>query len=575
MEKILESIGIIRVPENNEEPDTESPFKLPISYLAKEHLHELKPHVAADLELDTTMYPILLENTTGFMKDLIPRMHRQYTTDPEYIRNTQELLSTVAAPSAPVNETNLIEIYNALYKDPRFLEKHNYMEWTILEYMNHSSLYLQIIAAVQLVSPALSLMMPLLFIIFPIIILLISGVKFTLSTYLECLKNVASSHFIGKMMSAKSTGYMITMFLLYAFQIYQNCVSCRRFYSMIHNVNANLCELRKFLINTVAKMDGIAKQISHLPAYQPFLADLLKHRARIQELLDGILADVSPIQWFMTKIPLMGRILYVYYTIHNSTELSESIQYAFGFDGWCDCISGISQRIRQGKLGMATIIEKEDEESTPEIVEQFYPPLMDSADCVKNDCTLTDNMILTGINASGKTTYLKTTLLNVILTQQWGYGFYKECALQPFHQIHSYLNIPDTSERDSLFQAESRRCKEILDSVETGGRHFCIFDELYSGTNPDEASKSAYGFLRYLAKRENVRFMLTTHYISVCKRLEEEECERIRYLQMEVQEEGDDYLYTHCLGEGICEIQGGVQVLRKMNYPEELLGYIM
>jgi hypothetical protein len=103
MEKVLESIGIIRVPENNEEPETENPFKLPISYLAKEHLHELKPHVAADLELDTTMYPILLETTTGFMKDLIPKMHRQYTTDPVYLRNTQELLSTVTAPSAPVD----------------------------------------------------------------------------------------------------------------------------------------------------------------------------------------------------------------------------------------------------------------------------------------------------------------------------------------------------------------------------------------------------------------------------------------------------------------------------------------
>jgi DNA mismatch repair ATPase MutS len=185
------------------------------------------------------------------------------------------------------------------------------------------------------------------------------------------------------------------------------------------------------------------------------------------------------------------------------------------------------------------------------------------------------NVILTGINASGKTTYLKTTLLNVILTQQWGCGFYKSCAIQPFHQIHSYLNIPDTSARDSLFQAESRRCKEILDSIVLGGRHFCIFDELYSGTNPDEASKSAYGFLRYLAKRENVRFMLTTHYIGVCKRLEEEECDGIQYLQMDVEEEGDEYVYKHCLKDGICEIQGGVQVLRKMEYPEELLGYIM
>jgi hypothetical protein len=550
-----------------------SPFKLPISYLAKEDLHELKPHVAADLELDKTMYPILLDGPTGFMQDLVPKMHRQYTTNAEYLRDTQELLANTAAPSAPVNETNLIEIYSALYKDPRFLSNHNYMEWTVLEYMNHSSLYLQIIAAVQLISPALSLMMPLLFVIFPIIFLLISGIEFTLSSYLACLKSFASNHFIGKMMSAKSTGYMITMCLLYAFQIYQNCVSCRRFYSMIYKVNSNLCELREFLMNTVAKMDVIAKQITVLPSYKPFLGDLLKHRARIQELLDGILADVSPIKWFMTKLPLMGRILYVNYTIHNSAELAESIQYSFGFEGWCGCISGISQRIRQGKLGMATILEEGDGE--PEIVDEFYPPLMDSVDCVKNNCSLGDNMILTGINASGKTTYLKTTLLNVILTQQWGYGFYKACSLQPFHQIHSYLNIPDTSERDSLFQAESRRCKDILDSVVLGGRHFCIFDELYSGTNPDEASKSAYGFLRYLSKRDNVRFMLTTHYISVCKRLEEEECEGIRYLQMEVEEDGDDYLYTHRLGEGICEIQGGIQVLRRMEYPDELLGYIM
>ena len=48
------------------------------------------------------------------------------------------------------------------------------------------------------------------------------------------------------------------------------------------------------------------------------------------------------------------------------------------------------------------------------------------------------------------------------------------------------------------------------------------FDELYSGTNPYEAIGSAYAFLTYLNKYDNVTFMLTTHFLDLCKRLDTE-----------------------------------------------------
>jgi hypothetical protein len=80
-------------------------------------------------------------------------------------------------------------------------------------------------------------------------------------------------------------------------------------------------------------------------------------------------------------------------------------------------------------------------------------------------------MIITGPNASGKTTILKSTLINIILTQQFGCGFYSSAKLSPFKHIHCYLNIPDTSGRDSLFQAEARRCKEILDIIVRNGKY--------------------------------------------------------------------------------------------------------
>ena len=131
-------------------------------------------------------------------------------------------------------------------------------------------------------------------------------------------------------------------------------------------------------------------------------------------------------------------------------------------------------------------------------------------------------MIITGPNASGKTTILKSTSINIILSQQFGVGFYDSSIINPYTHIHSYLNIPDTSGRDSLFQAESRRCKDIIDIIDQStesDRHLCIFDELYSGTNPDEATKSAYALLLYLSENNNVDFALTTHYHKLCKKI--------------------------------------------------------
>jgi DNA mismatch repair ATPase MutS len=50
--------------------------------------------------------------------------------------------------------------------------------------------------------------------------------------------------------------------------------------------------------------------------------------------------------------------------------------------------------------------------------------------------------------------------------------------------------------------------------------HFCAFDELYSGTNPDEASISAIAFMEYIISNKNVNTILTTHFMKVCKNLQ-------------------------------------------------------
>jgi DNA mismatch repair protein MutS len=208
--------------------------------------------------------------------------------------------------------------------------------------------------------------------------------------------------------------------------------------------------------------------------------------------------------------------------------------------------------------------------------DQYYPTHVDDSP-IANDFSLEKNAVITGPNASGKTTFIKTTMINIIVTQQLGCGFYKDCALVPYTHIHSYLNIPDTSCRDSLFQAESRRCKEILDVIHSvaaaESRHFCIFDELYSGTNPIEATKSAYAFLTYLSKYRNVDFMLTTHYTELCERLEQQGNSHTANYQMSVDEDADtnSLTYLYKIEPGISTIQGAIKILIEMDYPAEII----
>ena len=328
--------------------------------------------------------------------------------------------------------------------------------------------------------------------------------------------------------------------------------------------------MKEFADYSIVNYDAfLSKYQDSLEHYAQFCGDIVVHRGYMVQLQDD-LAAIKPFEFSIGKCFSVGHLLKCYYGLFDIEEHRRAIIYAIGFDSYLNLMSGLNSRLVAGHMNRGAFAH-----GKTRFVGQAYPSNVGSEGCVVNTMDLSANVIITGPNASGKTTQLKATAINIILTQQFGVGFYESCELMPYTHIHSYLNIPDTSGRDSLFQAEARRCKEILDVVQTADsdttHHFCVFDELFSGTNAEEATTASFGFLKYLQGFANVDFILTTHFVKLCQKVEKEPTLRIANYKMDAELCDKEIIFTYEMVGGISKIKAAKLILAQMGFPDEIL----
>ena len=581
-----------------------SHFKLPIFYNnSKEKINQT---IIDDLELIHTnndteepIYKHIFSPTTPLGSSMLTLFSEYHTHDTRFLKDTQQMLvnyskkntrnSTNSTNSTnTTNTTNLknenenepmsvhhyqdiLNAWNEIKNETGFCEKYFYVNWDFGKFLNVNPLFLQATTIYNITSPILSLFLPVFILIIPFFIIKLKGLDISMNQYLDVLKTIAVNHAIGKIFTkfndvdVSQKIYILVSAAFYIFSIYQNILICIRFYSNTKKIHDYLNTFKIYITETVEKMDNYLDITKNLKTYQEFNNELIKNKTILLEYNDN-LVNITPFKLSISKILHMGHILKCFYELYDNKEYNDSLMYSFGFNGYMDNISGLSQNISNKILNKTRFVKK----GASTFKKAFYPNLINKSP-IKNSYNLKKNILITGPNASGKTTLLKTTIINTILSQQIGFGCYASAEMTPFKFIHCYLNIPDTSGRDSLFQAEARRCKEIIDCIHDNSkdRHFCVFDELYSGTNPEEASISAESFMEYITKYKNVSCILTTHYIQLCKNLANNN--RIQNYNMKTIKIDQTFKYTYTLIEGISEVKGGLKVLSDMNYPSEIL----
>lgn len=530
--------------------------------------------ITSETEISSGVYEHVFSPNTAYSKKLIKQWCEYYTSDRTYIKDTQNLLAE-QLPDDCKQLDKFENIYNNTERETSFHSKYSYINntWPLADRLNNSALFLLFLGMYNILSPVMTLATPIFFILLPFFIIKLQGYPITIQKYKQVLYNLAKKHQIGKIFVISSASwdqriYILISLAFYIFQIYQNYMSCVTFCKNSATIYSELDCTKTFIEETIYTMDKLENICREKTSYGDFINMNTSHKKTLEQY-HTLLCKIKPAKcgkFTIRNCGDMGKSLMCFNKLYNDATLKESLVYSLYLHGYLDNLKSLQHNLRKNILNPCKLSNK-----STKFKNAFYPPLKE--DTVKNSYNLKKQHLITGPNASGKTTILKATLFNIIISQQVGCGFYDKATINPYDKIHSYINIPDTSGRDSLFQAEARRCKNIIDNITIENnpniRHFCVFDELYSGTNPYEAIGSAVGFLNYINKHKNINFMITTHFLDICKKLDKNKS--FENYSMNVKELDNNFTYTYKIKKGISTIKGGVKVLRDLDYPQQII----
>ena len=195
-------------------------------------------------------------------------------------------------------------------------------------------------------------------------------------------------------------------------------------------------------------------------------------------------------------------------------------------------------------------------------MKDFRHPLMSKAQANHWHLPQGNIAILTGSNMAGKSTTLKALATNVWLAHC---GLptattFMECPV--YDGIYTSINLPD-SLRDgrSHFMAEVLRIKEILEQAKSGKRCLIILDEMFRGTNAQDAYEASCAVNQILLEHPHCHFLISTHILEYAKQFEHHPAFKFYYMESHI--ENDRFICTYRLKEGISESKVGFWIIRK------------
>lgn len=187
--------------------------------------------------------------------------------------------------------------------------------------------------------------------------------------------------------------------------------------------------------------------------------------------------------------------------------------------------------------------------------------------CVPNDILIKRGVMLTGANASGKSTFMKALAINIILSKTINTACATSFAIPFALGIMSSMALrDDILTGESYYIKEINQLKRMLEKINQGTPMLLIIDEILKGTNSIERVAASYGVLEYLTDK-NVYVVVATHDISLVEMVKDEyQC---YYFSSDIMD--DKIIFDYKLHKGINDRSNAIQLLELSGFPEDII----
>lgn len=287
-----------------------------------------------------------------------------------------------------------------------------------------------------------------------------------------------------------------------------------------------------------------------------------KSSAEIKKL-SGIFLKIQGVNFDLGAILLNGTVSYHIHALHSLIKWKEN--KVDSLKKWLDIMGEID-----ALNSLASLSYNNSGFVYPELNTDFTTsftnlghPLISEKVRITNSITLDKSnfVILTGSNMSGKSTFLRTLGINMVLTGTGAPICATEASVHPLPILVSMRQSDSLSSGESYFFAEVKRLKSIIERLKTE-TCFVLLDEILRGTNSDDKQSGTIGVIQKIISLSAVGG-IATHDLEVCK-MTEEYPDKLENKNFEVEIINDELVFDYKLRNGICQNKSATFLMKKM-----------
>ncbi len=248
------------------------------------------------------------------------------------------------------------------------------------------------------------------------------------------------------------------------------------------------------------------------------------------------------------------------YDLQNWKKVyGEKVEDWFGALGEMECY-----------LSFANLLRSCDQMCAPKVTEenkgfrgvQLGHPLLSNKDRVCNDFEMEDGIvILSGSNMSGKSTFMRTVGINMVLARAGSYVCAKAMSCGCPRIMTSMRIVDRTTEGISTFYSELLRIRQIIDVAGEAELVYFLIDEIFRGTNSVDRRKGAEGVIQKLCQ-QGCCGIITTHDLEICE--QQKGAEGIKNYSFCEEYLDDEMYFNYTLQEGVAKTTNGEFLLKKV-----------